>query len=509
MALLEVENLSISAAFTLPTGKVAQREIVSRASFSVERGSILGILGESGSGKTLIALTLAGLLARGVIVHQGVMKFDGREIDLTKPSCLGKLRGSGIFLIPQSPSGALHPYRSLQSQIQEINRKTDVPDLLSRVGLDPSYASSLPRQLSGGMKQRSLLSMVLAMKPLLAILDEPTEGLDPVTKWDVLSTLASLVRSIDMGVILITHDIESLAALKEMLGHDSVQMALLRRKQLHFLNDIRNIEVTRTDVMTCQFVLGEVKHSPSKRLLELDSVTKKYPGRGKALDGVSLWLGEGEHSGIIGKSGAGKTTLLRCIAGIEPITNGRITRRARKIQLLWQDPYSSLNPYLTAKEIIFELAKENKNTPRLNKILEMLKLDEEILSKHPWELSGGQCQRVALARVLTISPQVLLADEPFTGLYPPDRQMLVKALKEFCDEEGITLLVASHNLDIIRALTGRLWVLEKGRVIEQGLTESVLLSPSLSETAILVEAANRFSRLLSQAEPHIVCQAFL
>ncbi|MGC8719120.1 MAG: ABC transporter ATP-binding protein, partial [Thermodesulforhabdaceae bacterium] len=518
--------------------KIVSRKIVADASFCVESGSVLGILGESGSGKTLIALTLAGLLAGGVIVHHGVLRFNNQRIDLAKRRGLDKLRGHGILLIPQSSSGALHPYRSLRGQIKEANRKADVQHLLSTVGIDPLHASSRPNQLSGGMKQRALLAVALAIKPHLMILDEPTEGLDPATKWDMLLTLGSLIKSLETAVILITHDIESLAALEEILGRSRVRTALLYNKTINTFANVGELTkfientyqfpelchestghnrgtelmeahprsvavhdagIRRTSLFssTFQSVPARERNQNENKLLELNSVTKRYPAGLKALDGISLYLNSGENGGLIGKSGAGKSTLLKCIAGIEPLTAGKIVRKTNKIQLLWQDPYISLNPYLTAKEIILDPARKTTQVDRINKIVEMLELDEEILSKHPWELSGGQCQKVALARALTPLPHILLADEPFSGLFPPARRKLVKVLKHFCYEEGITLFVASHNFEVIKDLTDRLWVLEKGKIIEEGPTDNILLHPAHPETGAIIEAASRFTKLLS------------
>lgn len=516
MRLLEVENLHLSVIKQLPGGKILSRDIVKNASFYLEKGCILGILGESGSGKTIIALTLSGLLAKGIFIHSGTVYFNGKRIDLKENSnILNSLRGRGILLLPQSPSAALNPYRSVEGQIKEVNPRIDVKNLLEIFGVHPSYASKNPFTLSGGMKRRVLLAIALALKPSLLILDEPTEGLDPVTKWEMLSLIKFMMESLDTGIILITHDIESLAAIEKMVGKDRFCTTLLHRNTLTAKGNIRELnnylEKNYAFVNSVELSCGlhDGKRLGNKPLFELESAKKEYRGGLKVLDNISLSLREGEWGGVIGRSGAGKTTLLKCIAGIESLTEGNFKwkgtslnpfpyRLKGQIQMLWQDPYVSLNPYLTALEIISEPSKGKETSSRIKQIIDMLGIEEEFLARYPWELSGGQCQKVALARVLVSRPKLLLADEPFSGLFPFDKKRLIKALKVFCIEEGITLFIASHDLGLVKSMVDKVWVMEKGRIVEHGLTEKVFSRPSHPETVSLLDFGCRFFQILRE-----------
>jgi peptide/nickel transport system ATP-binding protein len=247
-----------------------------------------------------------------------------------------------------------------------------------------------------------------------------------------------------------------------------------------------------------------------RKLLEINSLEKSYAKTSKVLDGISFSLEEGKNGGFIGRSGVGKTTLLKCIAGIEPFNKGVLMWEGKEfnpfpyrfqgeVQLLWQDPYVSLNPYLMSKDIIVEPLGNIKDAKdKLLEIIETVGLVEDSLYKYPWELSGGQCQRVALARSLIKRPRLLLLDEPFSGLYPPDRRKLTHVLKKFCSEKGITLLVASHDLTVVETLTNQVWVLDKGMIVEQGEPQKVFINPAHSETVALVEASKRFSNLLNR-----------
>jgi len=513
MKLLTVEDLDISITLSLPGRKILNRQITRGISFSLEPGQILGVLGESGSGKTLIALTLTGLLGKGVNIHRGVVWFNGNKVDLVKSfHRLSSFRGRGIFLLPQSPAGALHPYRSIKSQFQEINRNIAPEALIEIVGIPGTYASKVPSRFSGGMQKRIMLAMAIATRPLLLIADEPTEGLDPVTKWEMLRVLQNLMRSNNTAVLFITHDIESLAAMEQLVGIDHFKVALFHHGVMDIRSSIRElkglIEINHTKLGS-SFSDNEAQTTEPKlcKLLEVVSIEKTYPETSKVLNGISFILEEGKHGGIIGKSGAGKTTLLKCIAGVEPFSKGSIKWQGKnfnpfpyrfkgEVQLLWQDPYVSLNPYIPAKDIIIEPLGNNKDAKhKLCKITEIVGLEEDSLHKYPWELSGGQCQRVALARALIRTPRLLLLDEPFSGLYPPDRHKLAQILRKFCLDEGITLLVASHNFTIIEALTDWVWVIEKGKVVDQGKPKNVFLNPSHPETTSLVKAAQNFLNL--------------
>jgi len=516
MKLLTVEDLSISLTLSLPGGKIVNRQITRSVSFTLEPGQVLGVLGESGSGKTLIALTLTGLLGRGVNIQRGVVCFNGNKIDLVRSyHKLSTFRGRGIFLLPQSPAGALHPYRSVKSQLQEIGRNVDPKDLLRRVGVSENHAFKVPSRLSGGMQRRILLAMAIAIRPILLIADEPTEGLDPITKWEILRVFQDLMRSNNTAVLFITHDVESLAALEQLVGPDRFRVALFKQGIIDIRNSVRELKelMARNHGKLWFSLTGtevQIKESKRYKLLELDSLEKTYPETSKVLNSISFSLEEGQNGGFIGRSGVGKTTLLKCIAGVEPFTKGKLKWQGKKfnpfpyrfkgkVQLLWQDPYVSLNPYMTAKEIIIELLVGSRKDVmhKLHRITEIVGLEEDSLHKYPWELSGGQCQRVALARALIKTPKLLLLDEPFTGLYPLDKHKLAQILRKFCLDEGITLLVASHNFTIIEALTDWVWVMEKGKIVEQGKPKEVFLNPVHPATASLVKAAQGFWSLFA------------
>lgn len=492
MKTLIVENLKI----TISHGSL-RKIILERGFFYVEYSEIVGFLGESGSGKTTIAHALCGLLhilpyraySRLVPeVEEGVIRFmEGPSIDISKGrNGLRSIMGKGIFLIPQSPSASLNPYRTIGDQIREIAEHKNVDLYLEEVGLSGAYSRLYPHQLSGGMKQKVLIAMALALRPRLIIADEPTEGLDVHGKGEMLRLLTRLVRENGTALLVITHDLESLEMLQRLSDTPCLKTLLLFSGKIvaGTLREITNLldRMSQTAENIASLPEMPVHRGNNKGCLIVRNLTKAYPFVGRILDLISFEIGPGEQVGLSGPSGSGKTTLIRCVGGIEKPDGGEIFWKGvplipfpyelrRDIQIAWQDPYTTLPPHKPVRKILEEPVKSSPFPSKyfeavISEICNFLGIREDLLAKYPWQLSGGEAQRVSLARCLVNYPGCILADEPLKGLHLPEKRRLLLLLKKLFHFWGTSLLVVSHHPETLRAITERVMTLRDGRIVE-------------------------------------------
>lgn len=519
MSLLEVVDLGI---------RYGASEVVAGLSFSVEPGESLGLVGESGSGKTQTALAILGLLPAAATTS-GSIRFDGIELLTADEDKMNALRAERIAIVFQDPLQALNPYLRIGQQIRRIllqhglasGREADdrVIEMLERVGLpDPKRQfGAYPHQLSGGMRQRAMIASALIAEPDLLIADEPTTALDVTVQAQILELLAS-IRD-DTALLLITHDLGIIAGHCERMlvieqgglveegptrqvfaAPQSRHMARLLEAAPRLDRDgVRETVVGKTvlDVRAAAVSFREHgSHRGDRRL--------------RAVRDVTLQVRSGETVAVVGESGSGKSSLFRAVLGLIPLQSGIVSflgerlpddvrSRAlsvkRELQLVFQDPVSSLNPQMIAGEIIGEPllvhAPELGGDERRRRVLHMLEkvgLPDAFVTRFPHELSGGQAQRVAIARALIMKPSVLICDEAVAALDGAVRNQILALLEGVQDETGLSIVFISHDLAVVRGISHRVLVMYLGRLVELADSARLFTRPRHPYTRALIDA---------------------
>jgi peptide/nickel transport system ATP-binding protein len=522
---LEVRNLSV----TLPKG--ADRELaVDKVSFTVNPGEIVCLVGESGSGKSVIAFTVMGLLAKALKPSAGEILLEGENVLAADETRLRELRCTRMSMIFQEPMTALNPVMTCGEQIDEVlnthtsldaeKRKAKIIAILDRVKLpEPEriYAS-YPHQLSGGQRQRIMIAMALVLDPVLLIADEPTTALDVTTQAEILKLIAELQEGQGTGVLFITHDFGVVAE----IAH---RVAVLRWGQLVEVGPTEKI-LSRPEHSYTKMLISSVPSiHPQHRGVRKDGITvlrteklgKTYSGSGffqkarvvKAAVDVDLDIRKGETLGIVGESGSGKSTVARCIARlIDPtegkvflgdteiatMSAGRLRPHRRRVQIVFQDPYRSMNPRITVGDSIIEGPmnfglKRDEALARARKLMETVRLDPNSLDRFPHQFSGGQRQRICIARALAMEPELLIADEAVSALDVSVQKQVLELLDEIRQRLNLAVLFITHDLRVAAQICDYVAVMSKGRVVEYGSAEQVFGSPRDDYTKALFAAA--------------------
>ena len=536
--LLSVEGLAVD--FATMDGVV---HAVEGVDLEIAPGQTVAIVGESGSGKSTTAMAIIGLLAGGGRVAAGSIRLDGREIAHAPENELRMIRGRDIGLVPQDPMSNLNPVAKIGTQVAETllahglanrqNVQEKVVEALTAAGLpDPERrAKQYPHEFSGGMRQRALIAIGLACKPRLLIADEPTSALDVTVQQTILDQIGAMTRELGTAVLLITHDL-GLAAeraervivmhrgkvveqgpAKQILENPqhpytqslvqaapSVAAARLRPEAFHA--EDRPAGSTDT-ASTSERGAADTTAAPVDNIVEIENLTKVYPVRGQkddfiAVNDVSLAIPRGETVAIVGESGSGKTTTARMLLKIIEPTSGLIryegkdvasldraeTRNFRqKVQPIFQDPYSSLNPMFTIERLISEPLDFYKRgsgadrRKRVRQLLDDVALPQSMLRRYPSELSGGQRQRVAIARALALSPELIVCDEPVSALDVLVQDQILKLLGDLQREYGLSYLFISHDLAVVRLISDYVCVMKDGSLVEAASSEEIFTNP--------------------------------
>ncbi|HAS0880083.1 TPA: ABC transporter ATP-binding protein [Enterobacter roggenkampii] len=524
MTVLSVENLTISY-------RTARRwrEVVHNVSFALQRGEMLAFVGESGSGKTTTAQAIIGLLADNARRDAGKIVLNGEEISRWAAKRLDTLRGARISLVPQDPGNSLNPVKTIGAQVGEIiqlhqkvthaQRDEQVLALLKKVGLShpEQRMTQYPHQLSGGMKQRVLIAIAIALSPDVIIADEPTSALDVTVQKRILDLLDILRRESGTAVLFVTHDL-ALAAQR------ADRLLVFRNGEVQEHGDTADIVRTPqhaytrqllSDLQTIAPVAGLPLASPAIRAR---AISKRFSlGKGhqlQALDRVTFDVRRGSTHALVGESGSGKTTLARILLGFEQADSGQViiddidatdlSREARrqlrqKIQFVYQNPFASLDPRQTLFEIIEEplknfsrLAKAERKA-RVETVAQRVALPVELLSRTARELSGGQRQRVAIARALILEPTILVLDEATSALDVTVQAQILALLQQLQQQLGLTYLFITHDLSTVRRIAHSVTVLRSGQVVEHGDVETLFTSPQNDYTRELIAAIPHFS----------------
>ena len=563
MALLSVDNLRIE--FPSRHGTAIS---VQDVSFQVEKGEILGLVGESGAGKSTIGNGVVDLLSPPGVVAGGSIVLDGEPIHGLKGEAMRKVRGRRIGFIFQDPMTSLNPLLTIGTQLTETviatlgadNAKAKVRaiELLDAVGIsDPEIRlDQYPHQFSGGMRQRVVIAIALAGDPELIIADEPTTALDVSIQSQVLDLIRKLCKERDVGCLLITHDMGVIANTTDRVAvlyqGEMVEcgptMEVLERPQHAYTCSLISA-VPRADVRLRRFPRVEYIEKAENKpidvknhwlgvkesfgaayegdLLRVENLDLRFVTRQaffeknrsyvQAINNVSFTVKEGETFGLVGESGSGKSTTARVIAGLYPPDGGRVVfagqdlgllsekqRRPlrRQIQMVFQNPYSSLNARMTVADIIAEpirfhgLAESERQTRQIvNDLLDHVGLGAAAGVRYPHEFSGGQRQRISIARALATRPRFLICDEPTSALDVSVQAQILNLLKDLQDELGLTMLFISHDLPVIRQMCDRVAVMKEGGIVEINNTDSLFNNPQSDYTRNLIEVMPHLDHL--------------
>jgi microcin C transport system ATP-binding protein len=514
--LLTVENLQVA----FGRGE-QQKTVVKGVDFSIKAGETVALVGESGSGKSLTALSLLRLLSYPTAWHpSGKVIFEGKDIMWFPGPELRALRGSRISMVFQDPFSSLNPVHPVGQQIAEsieLHQKIDmdtlrtrVQELLALVGLSPDKEHAYPHELSGGERQRIMIAMAIANKPDLLIADEPTSSLDVSTHLQISDLLKTLKKKFGMALLLITHDLYWARDLAErvLVMHEGRIIEQGTVQQI--LSNPKNPYTHKLIYENSSLLPVPLAKNP-RPILEVQDLRVAYDQKG-ILEQVSFTIGRGETMGLVGESGSGKTTLalaiLRLIPSqgqisfmqepIDQVSSAALRPLRKDLQIVFQDPYSSLNPRLTVQDIIGEGLQVHKLsvTPekqlrRIKRALSDVGLSEELLDRYPYQLSGGQAQRVAIARSLILKPQLLILDEPISSLDITAQGQILTILHQLQQRYKTSFLFISHDLRAVRCLSHHVMVMKEGQVVEQGPTVQVFKSPKHFYTKTLLAAASK------------------
>lgn len=522
--LLEVSNLSVCF-----NNNNSSLEAVKDACFEVNSGEILGIVGESGSGKSVTALAILQLLSSGKATYSPIssIKFNGQELVNTSEKEMMKIRGGDIAFIFQEPMSSLNPLHKIGRQIMEsliLHRgmsrheaNVEALKLLRLTGIKNAKQrlNSFPFELSGGQRQRVMIAMAIANNPKLLIADEPTTALDVTVQAQIIKLLLDLRQKLGMAIIFISHDLQQIKKIAdkvcvmksgEIVEYGKVEDVFMRPQTAY----------TKTLIESSILMINNNKYS-EKNVLEANKVSVIYPLKKniwgkvvselKAVDEVSLLLHKGECLGIVGESGSGKTTLGMILADLikykgvvklDNIAYNQIDNKVirKKIQIIFQDPFNSLNPRMNIMQIVgegldvhFPQMSKNEKKAEIIKVLKEVGLGEEVLNRYPHEFSGGQRQRIAIARGLVVSPEIIIFDEPTSALDVTIQAQVLELLGKIKQKYNLSYVFISHDMKIIKAIANRVAVMNNGKIVELGDTMTIFEQPKDDYTRSLIAAS--------------------
>jgi peptide/nickel transport system ATP-binding protein len=509
-------------------------DAVKDVSFQLYRGETIAVVGESGSGKSVTARTVMGLLTkRATVSDRSSIAYDGRNVLKFSDRQRRALRGDRISMIFQEPMSSLNPVYTIGAQIIEAIRvhqkmsrsqaRARTLELLRQVQIpDPeSRLNQYPHQLSGGQRQRIMIAMALANSPDVLIADEPTTALDVTVQAQILNLIRDLQKTLGMAVILITHDLTVVRQFSdyvyvmqngEVKEHNTTT-ALFQNPQHPYTRHLLNSEPkgNANPLPVDSAAILEGRNVRVSFMLKAGGFFRPQLKELVAVDSLSIKLHRHETLGLVGESGSGKTTfgqalvkLLKAEGGeilfdgqpIQDKTRDEMRPLRSRMQIVFQDPFSSLNPRMSVGQIIEEGLIVNRlgatRSERLERVKEALNnagLPNNILSRFPHEFSGGQRQRIAIARAIALEPEFILLDEPTSALDLSVQAQIIELLRKLQDEKGLSYLFISHDLKVVRALCHRVVVMQHGKIVEEGPVEDVLSHPKTAYTERLVRAA--------------------
>ncbi|GAA4638292.1 ABC transporter ATP-binding protein [Actinoallomurus vinaceus] len=529
--LLEIRDLTVS--YRTRTGRLTA---VRGVDLDVHPGEIVALVGESGSGKSTTAHAVPRLLADNAVIEAGHVRFAGEDLTHLSERGLRAVRGARIGLIPQDPTVSLNPVKRVGEQVAEVLRlhgrstrrsaPLDAVAVLERAGLpDPeTRARQYPHELSGGMRQRVLIAIAIAASPELIVADEPTSALDVTVQRRILDHLEHLTGELGSAVLLVTHDLGVAADRAQRIVVMSRGRVVEAGPARRILDDPQDEYTRRLLRSAPSLTVARPRVRPAgasspgeEPLVVADGLVKEFPlphTRGtartvRAVDDVGLTVHRGRTLALVGESGSGKSTTARLVLRLVEPSAGRIVfdgedvttahgdalrRLRRRAQLVYQNPYASLDPRFSIGEVIseplraFRIGDRASRTARARELLDRVALPASALDRRPAELSGGQRQRVAIARALALRPDLVVCDEPVSALDVSVQAQVLELLAELQADTGVAYLFISHDLAVVRQIAHRVAVLKDGRVVETGTTEQIFGAPAHPHTRELLAA---------------------
>jgi peptide/nickel transport system ATP-binding protein len=521
---------------------------VNGVSFDIMPGEVLGVVGESGAGKSMTGSAVIGLIERPGHIAAGEIRLKGERIDNLPEEQKAKLRGKRIGMVFQDPLTSLNPLYTVGEQLVETIRahlplneaeaRQKAIDLLTEAGI-PKAAEridSYPHQFSGGMRQRVVIALAIAAEPELIIADEPTSALDVSVQAQIIKVLKKLCASHGAAVMLITHDMGVIAQTADrmvVMHHGKVVETgtvsdIIRRPRepytIKLINSIPTIQRQAGDVTPAEpanddGAYVQVKHLVRDFEIGGGGFMKLFPGKAqvfRAVSDVSFSIEKGKTFGLVGESGSGKSTCAKMIVGLLRPSSGHILvdghdiwaggaghqERRKRVQMIFQDPYASLNPRWRVSDIVAEpmrtlgIARNRTEVEhRVAELLTKVRLDPSVMRKFPHEFSGGQRQRIAIARALSSQPEFIVCDEPTSALDVSVQAQVLELMQALQDEYGLTYLLISHNLAVVRQMSSAVGVLHNGVLVEKGPTDAIFDNPQADYTRMLLDAVPDISRV--------------
>ncbi|TBY76695.1 ABC transporter ATP-binding protein [Rhizobium leguminosarum bv. viciae] len=517
--LLSVRNLKIEAT-SYPPGEPPKRvTIVDGVSFDLQKGKVLGLIGESGAGKSTIGLSALAYGRGGAEITGGEVLLDGVDILPLGKNGIRKIRGARVCYVAQSAAAAFNPAHRLGDQVIEASVKHGLMSkeearkralyLFGVLGLPnpETFGERFPHQVSGGQLQRAMTAMALCSNPELIVFDEPTTALDVTTQIDVLAAIKHAIEETHTAALYITHDLAVVAQISDDI------MVLRYGKQVEYGSVQQIIEAPREDytraLVNVRQAYREEAADQSAALLSVENISAEYSNGFKVLHDVSLHVPKGQTLAVVGESGSGKSTLARVITGLLPPSSGRIVFDGkplmpglksrpnddlRRIQLIYQMADTAMNPRQTVRDIIgrpltfYYGLRGAEKTARVKELLDQIEMGKGFVDRYPAELSGGQKQRVAIARALAAKPELILCDEPTSALDPLVAEGILKLLLRLQEEEQLSYVFITHDIAIVRAIADSVAVMHRGKLVRFGPKSTALSPPFDDYTDLLLKS---------------------
>ncbi|MEB3044013.1 ABC transporter ATP-binding protein [Rhizobium mulingense] len=517
--LLSVRNLKIEAT-SYPPGEPPKRvTIVDGVSFDLKKGKVLGLIGESGAGKSTIGLSALAYGRGGAEITGGEVQLDGTDILTLGKNGIRKIRGARVCYVAQSAAAAFNPAHRLGDQVIEASVKHGLMSreearkralyLFRVLGLPnpETFGERFAHQVSGGQLQRAMTAMALCSNPELIVFDEPTTALDVTTQIDVLAAIKHAIEETHTAALYITHDLAVVAQISDDI------MVLRHGKQVEYGSVQQIIEAPRQDytraLVNVRQAYREEAADQSAALLKVENVSAEYSNGFKVLHDVSLHVPKGQTLAVVGESGSGKSTLARVITGLLPPSGGRVVFGGkalmpalksrlnddlRRIQLIYQMADTAMNPRQTVRDIIgrpltfYYGLRGGAKTARVKELLDQIEMGNGFIDRYPAELSGGQKQRVAIARALAAKPELILCDEPTSALDPLVAEGILKLLLRLQEEEQLSYVFITHDIAIVRAIADSVAVMHRGKLVRFGPKSTALSPPFDDYTDLLLKS---------------------
>ncbi|CAN7433257.1 ABC transporter ATP-binding protein [Pararhizobium sp. LjRoot238] len=517
--LLSVKNLKIEATSYPPGEPPKTVTLVENVSFDLEKGKVLGLIGESGAGKSTIGLSALAYGRGGASITGGQVLLNGKDILTLGRDGVRTIRGCKVCYVAQSAAAAFNPAHKLGEQVVEASLRHKIMSradaekralyLFRVLGLPnpETFGDRYPHQVSGGQLQRAMTAMALCPNPELIVFDEPTTALDVTTQIDVLAAIKHAIEETHTAALYITHDLAVVAQISDDI------MVLRHGKTIEYGTTKHIIEAPSEDYTRALVSVRQTKREEAKdqsnTLLKIEHVSAGYASGFKVLHDVSMHLPKGQTLAIVGESGSGKSTLARVITGLLPPSEGKITfdgkelpkalssrtkEELRRVQMIYQMADTAMNPRQTVRDIIgrpisfYYGLHGAKKTERVKQLLDQIEMGDRFLDRYPAELSGGQKQRVAIARALAAKPELILCDEPTSALDPLVAEGILNLLLKLQEETAVSYVFITHDIAIVRAIADSVAVMHRGKLVRFGPKSKVLSPPFDDYTDLLLKS---------------------